>query len=114
MSSEDSKILEINQYQKYDKAPFIIYTDFECIIEKIDGCKNNPENLSTSKVSEHIPSDFSMSTIYSFRSIENKYDVYRGTDCMKTFLAFLREHAMKIINFRKKNEVINKRAARII
>ena len=79
MSSEDSKILEINQYQKYDKAPFIIYTDFECIIEKIDGCKNNPENSSTSKVSEHIPSDFSMSTIYSFRSIENKYDVYRGT-----------------------------------
>ena len=49
-----------------------------------------------------------MSTIYSFRSIENKYDVYRGTDCMKTFLAFLREHAMKIINFRKKMKLLTK------
>ena len=38
------KILEFSQYQKSDKAPFIIYADPECIIEKIDGCKNNPEN----------------------------------------------------------------------
>ena len=44
MSSEDTKILEFNQYQKSDKAPFIIYTDLECLIEKIDGCKNNPKN----------------------------------------------------------------------
>ena len=34
MPSEDTKILKLNQYQKYDKAPFIIYADLECIIEK--------------------------------------------------------------------------------
>ena len=28
MPSEDPKILEFNQYQKSDKAPFIIYADF--------------------------------------------------------------------------------------
>ena len=44
MPSEDTEILEFNQYQKYDKAPFIIYVDLQYIIEKIDGCKNNPEN----------------------------------------------------------------------
>ena len=53
----------------------IIYADLECIIEKIDGCKNNPKNSSPTKVSEHIPSGFSMSRISSFRSIENKDDV---------------------------------------
>ena len=58
MPSEDTKILEFNQYQKSDKAPFIIYPDLECIIGKIVGCKNNPENSSTAKVSEHIPSGF--------------------------------------------------------
>ena len=42
MPFEDTKILEFNQYQKSDKAPFIIYADLECIIEKIDGCKDNP------------------------------------------------------------------------
>ena len=36
--SGDTKILEFNQYQKSDEAPFIIYADLECIIEKIDGC----------------------------------------------------------------------------
>ena len=63
MPSDDTEILEFNQYQRSDKAPFIIYADLECIIEKIDGCKNNSENLSTTKISEHIPSAFSMSTI---------------------------------------------------
>ena len=86
MSSEGIKILEVNQYQKSDKAPFIIYADLQCIIEKIDGCKNNLENSSTAKVSEHIPSFFSMSTIYLFKSIENKHDIYRGKDCMKRFV----------------------------
>ena len=72
MSFEDTKILEFNQYQKSNKAPFIIYADLACIIEKIDGCKNNPENSSTAKVSEHIPSGFSMSTVSSFKSTEKE------------------------------------------
>ena len=102
MLSEDTKILEFNQYQKCDKAPFIIYADLECIIEKIDGCKKISENVSTTKVSEHIPSGFSMPTISSFRSIENKHGVYRGKDCMKKFSKLLRDHAVKLINFKKK------------
>ena len=40
------------------------------MIEKIDGCKNNPENSYTTKVSKHIPSSFPMSIISSFRSID--------------------------------------------
>ena len=77
---DGTKILEFNQYQKSDKEPFIIYADLECIIEKIDGCKNNPGNSSTTKVGGHIPSGFSMSTISSFRIIESKHDLYRGKD----------------------------------
>ena len=38
MPFEDTEILEFNQYQKSDAAPFIIYADVECIIEMIDGC----------------------------------------------------------------------------
>ena len=45
------------------------FLDLECIIEKIDRFKNNSEKSYT-KVSEHIPSGFSKSTISSFRSIE--------------------------------------------
>ena len=63
MLSKDIEILELNQYQKLDKAPFVISADLQCLIEMIDGCKNNPENSSTMKVSKHIPLGFSMSTI---------------------------------------------------
>ena len=63
MRYEDSKIIEINQYQNLDKTPFVIYADLECLMENVDGCKNNPENSSTTKVSQHMPSVFSMSTI---------------------------------------------------
>ena len=68
MPYKDTKILEFNQYQKFHKAPFIIYADLECLIENIDGYKNNPENLSTTKVSEHISSGFSMSAISSLQA----------------------------------------------
>ena len=41
-----------------------------------------------------------MYTISSFRSMENKDDVYRGKDRKKKFCESLREHTMKIINFK--------------
>ena len=90
MPSEDTKILEFNQYQKSYKTLLIIYEDLECIIGKIDGCKNNPGNSFTAKISRHIPSGFSVSTIPSLRSIENKHDVYRGKDSIKKFCEFIR------------------------
>ena len=47
MPSEDTKMLEFKQYQISDKAPFIIYANLECVIEKIDRSINNPGNSST-------------------------------------------------------------------
>ena len=54
MISKDTNILEFNQYQKFDKIPFIIYADLECLIERMDGCKNNSKSSSTTKVGEHV------------------------------------------------------------
>ena len=47
--------IDINHYQKSDKALFIIYADFESLIENIAEWKNNSEKLSATKVGEHIP-----------------------------------------------------------
>ena len=67
-------------------------------IEKIDRCENNPENSSTAKVSEHIPSGFLMSIISLFGSIENKHDTYGVKDCMKKICGYWREHTMNVID----------------
>ena len=37
---------------------------------------------------QQIPSGFSMSTISSFKRIENKHDACRGKNCMKKFYEF--------------------------
>ena len=56
-----------------------------------------------------------MSTISSFRSIENKHDLYGIKDCMTNFCKLLSENAIKIINLKKKkNEINNKIAAAIV
>ena len=56
------------------------------------------------KVSKHIPSVSSITAISSFRSIENKHDVYRGKDCMKRFSEFFREYTMKTINSKEEKK----------
>ena len=86
MPSADIEILEFNQYRKSYKAPFSIYLDIEYLIEKIYGCKNNIENSLTTKVGEHIQSDFLMSTISSTKSIENKHNAYRVKIAWKSFV----------------------------
>ena len=69
--SEDTKILEFNWYQKSDKAPFTIHADLECLIEKIDGCKNNPGSSFTRKVGKYFVPGFSVSAILSLKIIEH-------------------------------------------
>ena len=90
------------------KVSFLIYTDLECLTERIDECKNNPENSSTRKVSKHIPSGFSMPTISSFKRIKIKHDPYRGKDCIKKFCESFGEYTMKIMFKKKKMKLLTK------
>ena len=69
MPSKDTKTIEFIQNPKSDKATFIVHADFECIMEKIDECKNNPEHCSTKNLSKHISPGLSISRISSFRSV---------------------------------------------
>ena len=82
MPSEKCEILEFNQYMRSDKMPFIFYADIESLIKKVDGCANNPENSSTTKIGEHIPCRYSMLAIWAFDHIENKYTLYCGRHCI--------------------------------
>ena len=100
MLFEGNKILEFNQNQKSDEAPSTIYADLECLCISwmTDGCKNNPENSPSTTLGKDIPSTFSMSTIMSFKTIENKDDVCRGKMSMKKFYESLREPAKETNN----------------
>ena len=93
---------------------YIIYADIESLIKKIDGCENNPESSSRTKIGEHIPCRYPMPTIWGFNHIEDKHTLYHGKDCMKTFCESLREHAKRIIDFKNKKSVtVNRKRIRI-
>ena len=102
MPSPNNNIIKYNQGDKSLKLPFIIYADLECLLKKIDTCQNNPDLSSTTKINQHIPSGYSMYTNCSFDKSNNKLSYYRGEDCMKRFCKDLKDHATKIIDFKKK------------
>ena len=47
MPNETNKILKYNHGEKSMKAPFIIYVDLECLLEKMHSCQNNNEKSYT-------------------------------------------------------------------
>ena len=49
MPKEDNKIIKYNYGKKSLKAPFIIYSDSECLLEKMYSCQNNFEKSYTEK-----------------------------------------------------------------
>ena len=86
---------------KPDKMLFIIYVDIQSLSRQTDVCGNNPEKLWTMKIGEHIPCEYSVSTIWGFDYAESKHTLYHGKDCMKKFCNSLKEHTKNILFERK-------------
>ena len=101
MPTKDNNI-KYNDGEKSMKLPFVIYADLECLLEKMSTCENNPNESSTTKINKHTPSGYSIFTSCSFDESRIKLNYYRGKDCMKKFCKDLKEHASKIINYKKK------------
>ena len=75
MPEEYNKILKCNEGEKSMKVPFIIYTDLECLLEKMNTCQNNSEKSSTIKINKHTSSGYSLLTHCSFDTTKNKFEV---------------------------------------
>ena len=98
---------EFYQYTKSDEMLHIyiyiyILADIKLIREKAEELivkmhrwANNPVRFSTTKIGEHIPCGYSMSTILGFDHMENKHTLSLGKNCIKKFCTSLREHGKK-------------------
>ena len=64
--------------------------------------QNNPKKSYTEKKARHEPSGWSMSIICSFDEKENKFNYYRGKDCIEKLCKKIKESANEIINREKK------------
>ena len=105
MPTKNNNVIKYNHGEKSMKLPFAIYSDLECLLEKMSTCINNPNESSTTKINKHTPSGYSIFTHCSFDESKNKLNYHRGKDCMKKFSRDLREHTSKIINYEKKKMI---------
>ena len=74
MPNEYNKILKYNHGEESIKAPFIIYSDLECLLEKMHSCQNNPKKSSAEKKTKHKLSGYSLFTNCSFDATKNPLD----------------------------------------
>ena len=105
MPDDDNNILEYISGEKSPKVSFIIYADLECLLKKTNTCLNNPDKSYTEKKTLNKPSGYSLVTCFSFDKSKNERKYYRGEDCMKMLCKDLKEQAMKIINYEKKEMI---------
>ena len=55
MPNDNNKVLKYNHGEKSIRAPFVIYADLECLLEKMHSCQKNPEILTQrKKLSIHL------------------------------------------------------------
>ena len=106
MPKKYNNILKHNHGEKSMKRSSIIYANSECLLEILNTCHNNPEKLSTTKINKHTASGCSLYTYCSFDITKSKLNYYRGRGNMKNFCKDLREHAIKIINYEKKEMIL--------
>jgi len=69
------------------KVSYTVYADFECVIEKIDGCEPAPDSSFTLKGEKHEP-------YMAVRSDGKTYGPFRyqGEDAFHVFLMWLQNH----------------------
>ena len=88
MPNEDNRILKYNHGEKSLKFPFIVYADFECLLQKIRSYQNNLEKSYTERKAKHIPSGYAWCIICSSHAPKNERGYYREQD-LRSFLKTL-------------------------
>ena len=74
--------------QNQFKVPFIMYTDFESILEPMDPVEPgspNPNQPYTNQVNQHMPSGWCVHSKFAYGDVDNPLRTYRGKDCIETF-----------------------------
>ena len=75
-------IVEYSDEQFQFKVPFIMYTDFECILKPIQGPGNNPWISATRGINVHVSSGWCVHSEFAYGEVEDPLKLYRGKNCI--------------------------------
>ena len=97
MPSETEKILKFKNYSKKFPLGFVIYADFECILEKV----NPTVDKSTTVVEKHIPCGYCYKIVYTNEKYTQPPVVYHGENAVTHFLMAFNREEQKITKLLK-------------
>ena len=92
-------IVQYSDGQYQFKVPFMMYVDFESILEPIQGVSNDPNVSSTRGVNIHTPSGWCVYSKFSYGDVINPLTQYRGLDCVEKFCEHIISEAKKLYSF---------------
>ena len=78
-------IVEYSDGQFQFKVPFIMYADFESILELISGPGNDLRILTTRGINVHVLSGWCVCSEFAYGEVKDPLKLYRGKDCAKKF-----------------------------
>ena len=82
---DKNPIVRYSDGQHQFKVPFIMYVNFESILEPIQGAKNNRNISSTRGINSHKPSGWCLHTKFAYGEVNDPTTQYRGSDCVERF-----------------------------
>ena len=89
--------VEFKDGQNQFRVPFIMYKDFESILEPMDPVEpGSPSQPYTNEVNQHMPSGWCVYSKFAYGDVDNPLRTYRGKDCIETFCNYIKEEAHRL------------------
>ena len=99
MPDKENNILKFNNHPKQQPVPFVIYADFEAIIEKISSCQPNNDKSYTEAYQKHTDCGYGYKVVCCY---DDKYtkpiQIYRGEKAVYKFM----ENMLEEVKYCKK------------
>ena len=88
--------VEFKDGQNQFKVPFIMYADFESILEPMDHGSSDPNQPYTNEINQHMPSGWCVYSKFTYGDIDNPLRLYRGKNSIETFCNYIKEEAHRL------------------
>ena len=85
--------------QNQFRVPFIMYADFELILEPMGpqgSGSPNPNQPYTKEVNQHTPSGWCVYSKFAYGDVDNLLRIYRDKDCIETFCNYIKEEVHRL------------------
>ena len=88
--------VEFHNRQNQFKVPFIMYADFESILESIKDHEPDPSGPYIQNINQNIPSGWCVYSKFAYGKVKDPLTIYRGKDCVEKFFDYIKREVHRL------------------